>query len=307
MTTTRKRRSGDARQNIVDAILAARVTSQSLSKKADLKRFLGQYFVAVPYEDLEGRSETVMAQIAVDHLDFAATRKRGQALIRIYNANQKEHGYSSDYTFVEMVNDDMPFLVDSVAAAINRHNLAVHITVHPIISVKRDSKGKLQGVASHGSKHASRESFIRFAITRETDPQELKTLRREILKVLADIRVAFRDWHTMRERMSEARDQLEYGPKGADPVLRAESQALLDWMVNDHFTFLGYREYRLARRGKGTFGKCPWNRPRSAQPRRHAQDVGAADAGNATPGDGARLADTDEGKFPLHGSPIGVS
>jgi glutamate dehydrogenase len=253
VTITRKRRSGDARQNIVDAILAARVTSQSLNKKADLKRFLGQYFAAVPYEDLEGRSETVMARIAVDHLDFAATRKRGQALIRIYNANQKEHGYSSDFTFVEMVNDDMPFLVDSVAAAINRHNLAVHITVHPIVSVKRDSNGKLQGIASHGSKHASRESFIRFAITRETDPQELKTLRREILKVLADIRVAFRDWHTMRDRMSETRDLLEYGPKGADPVLRAESQALLDWMVNDHFTFLGYREYRLARRGKGTF------------------------------------------------------
>ena len=253
MTTIRKRRSGDARKHIVDAILAARVTSRSIKKKADLKRFLGQYFADVPYEDLEGRSEMVMAQIAVDHLDFAATRKRGQALTRIYNANQKEHGYSSDFTFVELVNDDMPFLVDSVAAAINRHNLAVHITVHPIIGVKRDSEGRLQGIVPPGSKDASRESFIRYAIARETDPQELKILHREIQKVLSDIRVAVRDWHTMRERMSEARDLLEYGPKGADPVLQAESQALLDWMVNDHFTFLGYREYKLAKRGKRTF------------------------------------------------------
>jgi glutamate dehydrogenase len=194
-----------------------------------------------------------MAQIAVDHLDFAATRKRGQALTRIYNANEKEHGYTSAFTFVEMVNDDMPFLVDSVAAAFNRHNLSVHITVHPIVAVKRDAEGTLQGVASPGGKGVQLESFVRFAITRVTDPHELKLLHREILKVLADIRVAVRDWRAMRERMSEACELLEKGPKGTDPLLQAESKALLQWMVDDHFTFLGYREYKLARRGKQTY------------------------------------------------------
>ena len=151
-----------------------------------------QYFANVPYEDLEGRSEEVMARIALDHLEFGALRRPGQALLRIYNANEKEHGYVSPFTFVEMVNDDMPFLVDSVAAAISRQNFAVHITVHPIIAVRRDSKGKVTGIAAPGSSKASPESFIRFAITRETDDKELKALQKEnqrLRKIIADQRI----------------------------------------------------------------------------------------------------------------------
>ena len=191
-----------------------------------------------------------MARVALDHLEFGATRRRGQALLRIFNVNEKEHGYTSAFTFVEMINDDMPFLVDSVAAAINHHNLSVHITVHPIISVTRDQDGKLTSVAKTDDDDAVTESFVRFAISRETDPHELKLLRKEITKVLSDVRVTVRDWGEMRQRMRETRDLLENGPKGVDPLLRTESQALLDWMADDHFTFLGYREYKLGKRGK---------------------------------------------------------
>ena len=253
MTTKTNRRSGDARQGIVDAILAARVTSRAIKKKADLKRFLQQYFADVPFEDLDGRSADIMAQIAVDHLDFGATRSKDQTLLRVFNPTLKEHGYESNFTFVEMINDDMPFLVDSVAAAINRHNLAVHITVHPIVALRRDARGKLTGIAQHDDDDARLESFVRFAISRETDPQALEVLRREISKVLSDVRVAVRDWGTMRQRMRETRDLLDNGPKGVDPLLRTESQALLDWMADDHFTFLGYREYQLTKKGKRAF------------------------------------------------------
>jgi glutamate dehydrogenase len=253
VTTKSNRRSGDARQPIVDAILASRVTSSALKKPADIKRFLQQYFADVPFEDLVGRSEPVMARVALDHLEFGATRRPGQALLRIFNANEKEHGYTSAFTFVEMINDDMPFLVDSVAAAINHHNLGVHITVHPIVSVRRNKNGKLLSIAGPDDKDSVTESFVRFAISRETDEQSLKLLRKEILKVLSDVRVTVRDWGAMRKRMRETVGLLENGPKGADPLLRTESQALLDWMANDHFTFLGYREYKLAKRGKRTF------------------------------------------------------
>ncbi|MEJ2296912.1 MAG: NAD-glutamate dehydrogenase, partial [Woeseiaceae bacterium] len=190
MTTQKKRRSGDARQRIVDTILASDVSSQALGKKADVHRFLEQYFANVPFEDLEGRDEDIMARIAVEHLDFGTTRNKGQALLRIFNVSEEEDGYSSAFTFVEMINDDMPFLVDSVAAAINQRGLGVHITVHPIISVRRDGKGKLTGIAPTDSEDAQRESFIRFAITRVTDTKEINALKRNIRKVLTDVRVA---------------------------------------------------------------------------------------------------------------------
>ena len=253
MTTKSNRRSGDARQQIIDAIVTSRASTHSLKKTSDIKRYLKQYFENVPYEDLEGRSEPVMARIALDHLEFGARRRRGEALLRIYNATEKEHGYSSSFTFVEMINDDMPFLVDSVAAAINRQNLAVHITVHPIIFASRDESGQLQSITKATSDDATRESFIRFAISREIDPQRLKLLSKEINKVLSDVRVTVRDWGAMRERMYETRELLENGPKGADPLLRKESQDLLQWLADEHFTFLGYREYKLRKRGKRTY------------------------------------------------------
>ena len=213
MTKSAKRRSGDARQRIIDAILATRNTSRYVNKKAGIRRYLKQYFANIPYEDLEGRCEETMARIALEHLEFGAVRREDEALLRIYNANEKDHGYTSQYTFVEMVNDDMAFLVDSVAAAINRHNLGVHITVHPIISVRRDNNGKVTDIAEHGDSKAIAESFIRFAITRETDEKKLRQLHRDITKVLGDVRVAVRDWGEMRERMRESCDLLENGPK----------------------------------------------------------------------------------------------
>jgi glutamate dehydrogenase len=253
VTTKTNRRSYDARLEIIDAILASRATSRVLKNKSDIKRYLQQYFVNVPYEDLAGRDVAIMARIALDHLEFGAQRRRGEALLRIFNASEKEHGYSSGFTFVEMVNDDMPFLVDSVAAAINRQNLAVHITVHPIIAAKRVNGGKLVAVTKPDHPDAYSESFIRFAISRTTDEKVIKALRKAIVKTLSDVRLAVRDWGKMRQRMRETRDLVENGPKGVDPLLRKETQALLDWMVDEHFTFLGYREYTLSKRGKQTF------------------------------------------------------
>ena len=253
MASREHRRIGDRKQAIIDGIISTRVRSKTLRKPSHTKRFLKQYVEDVPVEDLQGRSVKLMARAAIEHLEFGATRRKGQALLRIFNPTEEEQGYSSAYTFVEMVNDDMPFLVDSVAAAINRNNLAVHITVHPVILVKRDSRGRLFAIARPGDQEARPESYIRFAIERETDAAQLKLLRQEIIRVLADVRITVRDWQKMRARMLETSELLENGPKGVDPLLRTESQALLEWLADEHFTFLGYREYKLRKKGKRVF------------------------------------------------------
>ena len=255
MTRHELRRGSDARDRIVETIVASRTPSSALGTRAQVKRFLAEYFAHVPVEDLQGRSESIMARIALSHLEFGARRRGGQPLVRVFNPTEKEHGYVSNFTFVEMVNDDMPFLVDSVSVALTRHDLAVHITVHPIIHVRRNRQGRLESVCRPGDKGARAESFIRIAFDKETDPEQLRQLKQEIVDVLADVRVAVRDWHKMRDKMCEARELLDFGPPGADPELRRQSQALLDWMIDDRFTFLGYREYRMSTRGDRIFLK----------------------------------------------------
>ncbi len=256
MTKQELRRGSDAKERIVGAILSTRVQTGILQKRAQVKVYLSQYFADVPVEDLLGRSEKIMARIALDHLEFGATRKKGQALLRIYNPTEKQHGYTSNYTIIELVNDDMPFLVDSVSAAVNRQDLSTHITVHPVFQVSRDARGRLMSVAKRDADTGKAESYIRIAIDRDTDAQHLKLLEHEINKVLSDVRVAVRDWRKMRAKMHDARKLLRFGPSGVDEDLRKESQALLDWMADDRFTFLGYREYKLSYRGDRVFLKA---------------------------------------------------
>ncbi len=249
------RRSSDAREPILESIANEDVAGSPLKTKAQNKSFLRQYFADVPTDDLELQSPLELARIATSHLKFAAQRKKGQALVRIVNPTNRDDGYTASRTFVEMVNDDMPFLVDSVFAAINRHDLSVLMTVHPILRVSRDSKGKIEAIHDRNAKKGSLESFVRFAVDKETDPKRVKELLADIKRVLADVKASVRDWQAMRERMQEAIELLDNGPKGADPELRDESRALLHWMSEDRFTFLGYREYRLYSRGKKIFTK----------------------------------------------------
>jgi len=154
-----------------------------------------------------------------------------------------------------MVNDDMPFLVNSLSAAIIRKDLGVHITVHPIIRVRRDSAGKIESICKPGEEDGLVESYIRLAIDRETDAKELRRLEKDLRKILSDVRLAVRDWKKMSAKMLEARDLLEFGPKRVDEELRSESQEFLRWLADEHFTFLGYREYALQNRGAKTLLK----------------------------------------------------
>jgi len=254
---TRKelRRGSDRKDRIVHAIQSAGVSSSILPSSAQTRLFLQLYVANIPVNDLAERRPRMVAQIALNHLEFAAQRRSGEVKLRIFNPTEAEHGFTSPYTFIEMVNDDMPFLVNSVTAAINRHDLMVHITVHPIIRVLRDSDGRIEAIAKPDSKDGRPESFIRLLVDRETDKHELNLLKQEIQQVLSDVKLAVRDWKKMRAKMVESFDFLKLGPPGVDDKLRSDSRDFLQWLADDHFTFLGYREYQLSTRGDKVYLK----------------------------------------------------
>jgi len=245
------RRTSDITDRLIGEIVAAKPASKTLKNRKDIDSYLRRYFRNVPYEDMAGRSPKVMGQAALAHLENARVRKPGKPILRIFNPTVKQHGYQSSFTIVEMVNDDMPFLVDSVSAAINRAGLAIHMTVHPIYRVQRDGRGRLTSIEKSGSTSGRDESYVRFVVDREADKHNLDLLDHEIHKVLSDVRVSVRDWRKMRDKILESASSLNRGP--ADAALRMESNALMQWLADDHFTFLGYREYKLRKRGEKTY------------------------------------------------------
>ena len=194
-------------------------------------RFVALYYAHLAANDAKERTPDDLEGAARAHLRMAEERKAGEPLVRVYTPTFDQDGYDSTHTIVDIVTDDMPFLVDSVSMELTRHGLGIHLVVHPIIGVRRDEHGHLADLDEAGP----REAFMHFEVDRETDAAVVAELHADVLRVLADVRAAVDDWAAIRERASTIALALS---SSAD----AETAELLRWMVDDHFTFLGYRD-----------------------------------------------------------------
>lgn len=229
--------------------------------KQDVRDFLRLYYRHVPVEDLLDRDPVDIYASAAGHRGLAELRPPGSVKVHTYTPTLDEHGWEPGHTVVDVVTDDMPFLVDSVTMALNRHDLAVHLVVHPQFRVRRDAEGRLLEVVSGkvdsrrekgheewGGKaigDAIVESWMHFEIDRQREVSLLRDLEKDIKRVLADVRSAVEDWPRMKAAALRLADQVgkEELPLSENEV--AEGIELLRWLADDHFTFLGYREYDL--------------------------------------------------------------
>ena len=214
---------------------------------ATLEPFVREYYRGVSQEDLAGHSVLDLYGAAVALWNFAGHRAKGETLVRVVSPRLDDDGWRSPHTVVEIVAEDMPFLVDSVAMELNRQGLTIHLIVHPVLNVRRDDEGRLLGVvppdAAQGDGHF--ESFIHVEIDRQGDSAVLHSLEGDLRRVLGDVRTAVEDWPRMRERVQQIVAEYEEHPPPVEPAELTEALAFLRWIEDDHFTFLGYRKYDL--------------------------------------------------------------
>lgn len=237
----------DAKTRQIEKVVTYMKKKVGKEEASLLENFIRHYYSAVAGQDLLQRSPSELYGAAMAHFEFASKRTPGKPSIRIYNPSAKTHGYKSTHTVVEMVNDDMPFLVDSTSMALNKHGYSIHLTVHPIFKATRDKRGRLeQLVVPHEDLIGARqESFIRAEIDKETDRTDLAALEAELHGYMSDVNAAVEDWAVMRAKASEIINLLSKKPPKLEPAEISEGIKFLDWLVNNHFTFLGYREYDL--------------------------------------------------------------
>jgi glutamate dehydrogenase len=224
-----------------------RLAEQRLAGTAarEAREFIACYYEQVDTEDLASRAVEDLYGAAMAHLGFARRFSPGNPKLRVYNPRAEEHGWASPHTVIEIVNDDMPFLVDSVTMEVNRQGHTLHLLVHPLLRTRRDNEGMLQSLGSP-EKDGRQESFIHVEVDRETDPARLKALGEGLVAVLADVRAAVEDWPAMRAHMDALVKETAEPPKGLDKAEVEEVRAFLEWTADNHFTFIGFREYELA-------------------------------------------------------------
>ncbi|MEU5938732.1 NAD-glutamate dehydrogenase [Micromonospora sp. NPDC047548] len=238
---------------------AERLVAQAVALAGDdhdAATLASRFWRFAPDEELIGFTAEEMLDAARAHRDLAQQRVPGELKLRIHSPDAEQH-----HTVIEIVTDDMPFLVDSVTALLNSHHLDVHLLVHPLVVVRREPLGRLTEVSADVEPDDAIagdlvESWMRIEIDPVRDAGEREKLRRELQRVLTDVREAVEDWPKMRQRALVLADDLASARTSDNrpPVPEkdiTDSVELLRWLAHDHFTFLGYREYRLVDNGAG--------------------------------------------------------
>jgi glutamate dehydrogenase len=211
--------------------------------------FIRRYYANVPPQDIYGETADNLFGAAFAHWRLGEQRSPGTACVRVYNPRLDEHGWRCEHTVVEIVTDDMPFLVASVTAELNRRDLTVHLVIHPVVRVRRDGEGRALGTAepNDDADGLIRESFMHFQVTHQSGAV-LAEIAAGVERVLADVRAAVEDWQPMRAKLNEIVEGLD-GIGGVPQDEIAEARAFLEWIYQHHFTLLGYREYHFEGEG----------------------------------------------------------
>jgi glutamate dehydrogenase len=219
---------------------------------------INRYYRHVPLDDLADRRPADLLGAVASSAALAAHRPQGTAKIRVLNPSGQD-GWGTGHTrrsVVEIVTDDMPFLVDSVSAELTRLGHGIHLVVHPVLAVDRDVAGNLREIYDADPESAPEgacvESWMHIEIDRQADaPERITALEADLRRVLRDVREAVEDWPKMKNAALAAADALD-GEQGAaaqaaglDFEELSAGQELLRWLVDGHFTFLGFREYEL--------------------------------------------------------------
>ncbi|WP_332775133.1 NAD-glutamate dehydrogenase [Polaromonas sp.] len=230
-----------ARERLPDAAFAA------------FEPFLRHYYGQADAEDVLSRSIADLYGAAMAHWQFARKFSPGSVRVRVYNPTLEQHGWYSEHTVIEIVNDDMPFLVDSVTMEVNRLGLTLHAAVHPVFRVWREAGGQISNARAASEQAEAQadgsrlESYIHLEVDRRTEATRLEELTAGLIKVLGDVRAAVEDWPQMLETARRTIADLaarEQTAAQADVAEVAEARAFLEWMADDHFTFLGTRDYQ---------------------------------------------------------------
>jgi glutamate dehydrogenase len=208
--------------------------------------FAAQLFARAAPEDLTRYEPRELAALAEEAWAFLKERRPGASKVR-FESRPGPIGaeHIKTVSIIEIVNDDMPFLLDSIMSELAELGIEIRLVVHPIFTIERDNSGSLIGFRGEAPAvgTAQRESFIHVHVERIEDANRRAQVVRALELVLADVRVCVQDWRAMLTRVGEVVADIRNNPPHLAVDEIAEAVQFLEWLLANNFTFLGVREY----------------------------------------------------------------
>jgi glutamate dehydrogenase len=239
---------GSRRQEVINEILTYIKNRVSEKQFALLEVYADRYYASSSLADIGERSLDALAGAFLSHWNFIYKRQAGESKVRIFNPTMEVDHWQSTHSIIEISHDDIPFLVDSIRMEINRHDLQIHYMIHfGGLKLKRNEEFEIIEILPPGlnDPNAISEAPIYIEIDRQTNRQVMEKLCNDIQRVLKDVQLAVADWQKVIKRAEDVLMELEETPPPLDPSEIAESKDFIRWLINNNFTFLGSRDYKL--------------------------------------------------------------
>ncbi len=211
-----------------------KINKSNSSFSDSIKQLGKQLFTHMSMEEIKTHGIDYWVDTITDMIESMSTRRLKNPIIEVNQSNKDE-----DVTQILLINDNVPFLVDSATMACAEYGLTIKLISHPIIQIKGENNERVL-IDKPRSGETEAKSLIYIEVKRIDSLKTAEALQDYLVKVFAQIRKAVNDWQPMLAAMDAAKNDL--GLIDSEKV-RAEQQAFVDWLVDDNFTFLGYRKY----------------------------------------------------------------
>lgn len=215
---------------------------------ADAEQLFRQYYANIAVEDVRALTPGNLSNTFLNLWSLIQKRTAEETRLNIYRWKPDHHEHAVDRLVIDIVNKNMPFLVDSLVGLLEKHHLKPFILLHPIARVIRDEKGELlrilPAVTQNESDDANYESIIHCEIKDSVNQDQLKRLEKELPEILLDIKLATSDWLKMQASVELGMNEIKFNQNLTDDQ-RAEFLKFLEWIQDHHFTFLGYGEFNF--------------------------------------------------------------
>ncbi|MFM7701900.1 MAG: hypothetical protein ACKO6C_00355, partial [Alphaproteobacteria bacterium] len=229
-------------QNLIKQVLefSKKIKINDLNQD-NFQNFIQEFYIENKLVDFENYNTESLYYYSLSAYKILCQKKSTNFNIKIYNPTKANDGFESPYTIIEIVNKDMPFLVDSSVNFLDKQSIKINNIIHPVFKIKRNIDGSFVNFDKSGVD----ESLIQLHLDKITNESEINLLKENLSKIIDTIALVVGDFESMQELVKKANSQIINAKKISNEQEVNQYQEFLNWVLSGNFILLGSKEFDI--------------------------------------------------------------